>query len=124
MNIPEHKRFFAVNSMSASSLLELRNMIAEMTEHDFKHHVSEERNDFANWIRDILHNDHLADRLQRVKSKGHTFELLNDEITKDKTKEHEFQIEKSYEFKRFIAKEFIYGMFFGLILGMILSRLI
>ena len=120
MKIPEHKRFFAVNGRNAGSISDLRLLIEEMSQEDFHHHVTESRNDFANWTRDILHDDHLADKLLRVKTKEHTFEVLNDELVKEK----EVDIEQSDEFKRFIAKEFIYGMFFGLILGMILSRLI
>ncbi|NQU98207.1 hypothetical protein HQ533_01965 [Candidatus Woesearchaeota archaeon] len=118
MKLPEHKHFFAVNGKKAENLSDLRDLIAEMPEKEFNHHVSGQ-NDFANWVRDILHRDYLADRMEKVTSKDDMVKLVNDEMIKDR----EENIQGVDEFKRFIAKEFIYGMIFGIIIGIIMSQL-
>jgi len=120
MKLPEHKHFFAVNGKKAENLLDLRALIAEMSEKDFKHHTTQARNDFANWLRDIMHKDYLADRIGEVHSREDVLELINDEIMKDR----EIEAQDSDEFKRFIVREFIYGLIFGIIIGIILSKLI
>jgi hypothetical protein len=118
--LPHHKHFFTFHGKKIATLKELRNFILDLSQEDFKKHVSKDRNDFAIWIKDILHKDFLAEKLEKVKTREETLMLLDDELVK----EHEDRIESSLEFKRFIAKEFIYGMFFGLVLGLVLAGLI
>lgn len=118
MNLPEHKKFHGVNGIKAETLSELKNLITSMSDSDFKYHTHN-RNDFARWIRDILHRNYLANRIEKVHSKEHTLEFIDDEIRT------ESQIMSgSEEFKRFMVKEFMLGLFFGLIIGIVVSQLI
>lgn len=118
--LPEHKNFFTIDGKKARSLLELRSILSEMDVKEFNHHVTSHKNDFASWIKDILHKDYLAEKLMKVDSKKDILILINDELLK----EYEEEMESSTEFKRFIVKEFVYGMFFGLILGLVISNLL
>ena len=117
--LPEHKKFFMINGEKAESLGDLRVLMMSMKEKDFQHHISG-RNDFANWIRDILHKDFLADRLEKVKSRDEMLELIHDEILKDK----ESELTHSHTFKGLIVKEFVYGLLFGMIIGMLIIVLL
>lgn len=117
--LPEHKLFHGVHGKKAETLSDLKEMIKELSDNSFSHHTKH-GNDFANWTRHILHRDYLADRMERVHSRHEMIELIEDELSKDRHTD----IDSTDEFKRFIAKEFIYGMIFGIIIGIIISRLI
>ncbi|MBU0471669.1 MAG: hypothetical protein KKF89_05980 [Nanoarchaeota archaeon] len=119
MRLPEHKHFFAVHGKKAETLSDLRDMIVSIPEKDFIHHIKE-KNDFAVWVRDILHKDYLAERMEKVSSREDLLELITDEMIKDR----ESELSGSDEFKRFIAREFIYGMLLGIVLGLVISQLI
>jgi len=41
----------------------------DMAEEIFSHHVSEAKNDFANWIREVIGEIELADQLMDINSK-------------------------------------------------------
>jgi len=119
LKLPEHKHFFAVHGKKASNISDLKVILQEISQENFEHHTKN-GNDFARWLRHILHKDYLADRLERVGTKEAMLELIEDEIIKDK----EPYADSVDEFKRFIAKEFIYGMVFGIIIGIIITKLI
>jgi len=118
--LPEYKKFFAVHGKKAENLSDLKRIMFSMSDKEFKHHVSYGRNDFASWTKDILHRDYLAVRIKKVHSKKEVLELLDDELMKDK----ELEVMGSDDFKKFIVKEFVFGMIFGMILGIILSNLL
>ena len=46
--------------------------IENMGDETFKCHVSNVRNDFANWIRDVMKDEQLANDLLQVKDKSRT----------------------------------------------------
>ncbi|MBC8495866.1 hypothetical protein H8D36_06950 [archaeon] len=119
MRIPKHKKFFAVHGKEAENLSELRLLMVEMSDEDFLHHMNG-RNDFSQWTRDILHRDELAERMEKLPSRDYMLELIDDEILKDK----ERAVLGSDEFKRFIVREFVYGLIFGIIIGIIITKLI
>lgn len=118
MKLPEHKKFYGVNGISAENLPELKNLIASMSDSDFKHHTHN-RNDFAQWIKDVLHRNYLANGIEKVHSKEDMLELLDYEIRTDNQ-----IMSGSEEFRRFMVKEFIFGLLFGLIIGIVISNLI
>lgn len=116
--LPEHKKFFTVHGKKATTLADLKTILVEMSESEFGHHVSGNKNDYAVWVRDILHKDSLANRLEKVSNKDDFIHLVTDELKKDRDLGFEF----SLDFKRFMAREFIYGMFLGLIIGLVAGR--
>lgn len=118
VKLPEHKKFFTVHGRKAETLVDLRDAVATMSDENFAHHL-QRGNDFAVWIRDILHQDSLADRIEKVHKREDMFELVEDTLRM----ERETSI-NSDEFKRFMVKEFIYGMILGLILGIVITQLL
>ena len=54
------KYFFLHEGGELKSLEELYIELQTMEPRVFEHHVNEERNDFANWIRDVMDDRYLA----------------------------------------------------------------
>lgn len=48
------------------SLSELAQALGEMNQEQYQHHVSHEKNDFANWVEDIFEDQKLARQLRRA----------------------------------------------------------
>ena len=69
MEIPPQKKFFLCNGEVIGDVHELMEKLKTMDEGVFKHHVNVERNDFANWVRDVFMDKKLARDLARVKTK-------------------------------------------------------
>ena len=63
--------FWTTDGSVISNLVELEKVFAHMSDDVFTHHVHKERNDFANWIADILQDVELAQSLRTAK-KPHT----------------------------------------------------
>jgi len=60
------KVFFVIDGTTISSLKELVDSFGMMSDDVFYYHVTADRNDFANWVRDILKLEDLADKLLNV----------------------------------------------------------
>ncbi|HLD04957.1 MAG TPA: DUF5752 family protein [Candidatus Nanoarchaeia archaeon] len=69
MEIPPEKRFFLCNGEVLSDVHELMERLKTMDDDVFKYHVNAERNDFANWIRDVFEDKKLAREIARIKIK-------------------------------------------------------
>lgn len=69
MEVPHEKKFFLCNGEVIHDLHDLMEKLKTMDDNHFRHHVNAERNDFANWVRDVFMNKKLARDLARVKTK-------------------------------------------------------
>ena len=78
VNAPEDKVFWVHDGPKLRNLVDLRDLLQGLKESMFKFHVSEAKNDFANWINDVLGEAELAKKLRKIKSKRYTFKALND----------------------------------------------
>ncbi len=117
LNIPRYKRFFCVNGREAETLFDLRNILLDMSDSDFHHHTNG-RNDFSNWIRDILHKDELAEKLRQKQEKKDVLSLIEEEMEREKSEY------PPVNFRRLFIKDFVYGLLFGLIIGILLDLLV
>ena len=70
----QEELFHLQNGLDITSVRELVVQLRLMDEETFSHHVTKVRNDFATWIRDVFHEDMLADEIARIKKKD---ELAN-----------------------------------------------
>ena len=59
-NVPEEYVFRCCDSRILRNMKELGETFASMTGETFAHHSNEERNDFSNWVRDIIRDEKLA----------------------------------------------------------------
>ncbi len=65
--VEQGKEFYCRNGKVINSLEELAKEIKELDIETFLHHVNEERNDFANWIKEVVGDMVLANRIKRAK---------------------------------------------------------
>ncbi|MFH1521590.1 MAG: DUF5752 family protein [archaeon] len=68
-NVPGHKVFFCNDGSTFNNLEELRKALISMSDETFNYHVNSEKNDFANWIYDVIGDIKLANNLRTVGDK-------------------------------------------------------
>jgi hypothetical protein len=73
---PEHY-FYLNNGNIIKNLFELNNSLKTIDEETFKHHVTENRNDFSVWIRDVLKDDRLANSISKVITREEMIRILS-----------------------------------------------
>ncbi len=60
---------FHYKDIEINTLKELSDTIRKMPKSDFKNHVNKEKNDFLNWIRDVVNDEVLVKKLSDISSK-------------------------------------------------------
>jgi hypothetical protein len=75
-NIKPEDYFWLANGVVIKDLYELSDALKVMDDKVFRQHVKEGKNDFSNWIRKVMNNKYLADKLAKVKSKQEMINLL------------------------------------------------
>ncbi|MEM4755894.1 MAG: hypothetical protein QW594_02065 [Candidatus Woesearchaeota archaeon] len=84
-DVPEGKEFFVVNGFLLRNLRDLREALAGISPEVFAHHVTAQRNDFANWIEDIIGDKELAAALRKTKDQKKMQVLVKNRIDTLKT---------------------------------------
>jgi len=67
-DVPDEKRFWCHDGKLIKNLGELEKALNDMSDETFHYHLGEGRNDFSNWIRDVVGDDKLAKDLSKAKS--------------------------------------------------------
>jgi len=78
MILPEDKWFYFTSGRRASSIEELKAILESMSEAEFRHHVNNERNDFANWVEGVFAEFKLAKNLREVSERDGMIIILED----------------------------------------------
>ena len=115
---PKENYFYVNNGMVIRNLDELAVALDLMDKESFEFHVNKDKNDFSNWLIDILDANDLADELIKIKSKNASADRVRKHINKLTKKE------KPVHFFRHSVLEFIYGLVVGLVLGMFVNSFI
>ena len=66
-----------VNGMLVINMASLYDEISAMKDEDYEKHVTEEKNDFADWVRNAVGDTELADHISRATDKNKILELLD-----------------------------------------------
>ena len=74
--------FWVNNGPIIKNLSEMANALACMKDKIFSHHVNKEKNDFGNWVRDVLKDEDLANDIARIKSKEKILKKVQSRISK------------------------------------------
>lgn len=69
-NAPENQVFLLKGGRKIKNLHELVRELHRADEETFRYHVNEQKNDFANWVKDVLKDGVLATRIRNVKDKA------------------------------------------------------
>lgn len=73
------------NGTTVKSLTELAAALKKLGAKDYKEHVNKERNEIADWVKEILNDDSLARQLRRAKTKALAAQAVEKEMKKLKT---------------------------------------
>lgn len=69
-DVSPEKSFYVMDGPRISNLEELANFMTHMEDYQFNHHVTKDRNDFINWVKDCIGDKKLVSALRRVKKKS------------------------------------------------------
>jgi len=117
--VPKHE-FNIHMGTSIKNLQELADALEIMDENTFKHHVTKDKNDFSNWIRDVINDIDLSKELLKAKTREETLKTVRKRI------EELDKLQKSYcpkEQLRCGVREFFCGLIIGIILGLIIAAI-
>jgi hypothetical protein len=70
-DIPHEKYFVLANGKPVKNVAELASILDQIEDHVFHHHVTTDRNDFHNWVRDVFEDVELARKISGVQDKKH-----------------------------------------------------
>lgn len=79
---PPDNGFWTCNSVFCRNIFELVSTIQAMSEYCFRYHVNDDKkkNDFANWIRNVLGDWVLAERLHAIREKDRYVDVIRERI--------------------------------------------
>lgn len=79
-NVQEEKVFYLNDGRVLRNLGELAAAMKDMGEGVFNHHVTSDRNDFRNWVNDVIGDRKLADSLGRSKTRESALGKINSRL--------------------------------------------
>ncbi len=65
-DVPEEKTFWLDGGGAIKNLYQLAEALGIMKEKTFKFHVNKNKNDFSEWIRQVIEEEKLADEVARL----------------------------------------------------------
>lgn len=68
-NVPTDKRFWCQDGKVFANLKDLRGGFEQMSDETFRYHADENKNDFSNWIQDVIGDTTLASSLRKAKNR-------------------------------------------------------
>lgn len=68
--------FWVTNGQILSNLIELRDALSTMSDDVFMHHVTKNRNDFADWIETVLQDAEIAQALRKSKKSNTSRDVI------------------------------------------------
>ncbi len=84
VDIKPEQYFVLNNGRVIKNLYELANSLMSMDDDTFNHHVTSDRNDFSNWVRDVFHNVGLAQQILESKDKESMSKVINSSFSSPK----------------------------------------
>jgi hypothetical protein len=115
---PEHSFKLHKTSIEIRSIPELAEALEIMSDESFAHHVNEQKNDFATWVGDVIHDTELSNRLKGVNTKAAAYEIVKKRAKEIGGQQYTYQ---STLFG-FNLWDVIIGFIGGLIIGMFLGH--
>jgi hypothetical protein len=80
--IKSENYFYACNGVILKDKYELFEFLKTIDEATFSAHVNVEKNDFANWIRDVLKDENLAKKMFQSTKKDKMLDFIEESLKK------------------------------------------
>ena len=74
--------FWVNNGPIIRNLSEMADALGSIKDEIFSYRVNKEKNDFGNWVRDVLKDEELADDIARTRSKERILKKVQSRISK------------------------------------------
>ena len=84
-DVPMDKSFYVFKGPTIRNMDQLAREMGKMSDEQFNHHRNDAKNDFYNWISQVIGDKKLADELQKVKTKVQTAKKVKDRVDQLKT---------------------------------------
>lgn len=85
-NVDPSCAFWVNDGRMLHSLSDLSEALKNMSDETFKHHVNKEKNDFSNWVNDIIKDYKLAAELIKSKNKTSAYKKVQARLSMLKKK--------------------------------------
>ena len=85
-NTPPERCFWLNDGSTLKNLEELSNAFPRMSDETFRHHVNGGKNDFSNWVKDVIGDKKLAHDLMASKNKVSALKKLRSRLNSLKKK--------------------------------------
>ncbi|MDD5126944.1 MAG: hypothetical protein PHR43_02440 [Dehalococcoidales bacterium] len=79
-DVPAENSFWCHGGRTLKNLSELESGIKEMTDETFAYHANAEKNDFSNWVREVIGDGKLATDLSRARNRTEAARLVTGRI--------------------------------------------
>ncbi|MBI4286771.1 MAG: hypothetical protein HY670_12860 [Chloroflexi bacterium] len=79
-DVPPGKVFWVHGGRTIKNLAELKTALGGMSDDTYVYHANETKNDFANWVKDVLGDDKLAHDLQKSPTPGRAAARVSERI--------------------------------------------
>jgi len=83
---PETQYFIFCDGHPIKNVTQLAEKLEQIEDHLFNYHVTEDKNDFVNWIKDIFEEVELAQEIAGLKNKDHVRLAIYKHIVKKTSK--------------------------------------
>ena len=80
-DVPQDKRFLCQDGRVIKNLHELEIALKDMGEETFRNHANEAKNDFANWVKDVVGDEKLSSDLLKSATRLKSAKKVADRIT-------------------------------------------
>lgn len=87
-DVNDKETFKDVLGNEIKNLEELISRLNAMKEEEFRHHVNESKNDYANWIRHVIKDEILAVELDKTQDKDASIKAIEDRVNELKKRIH------------------------------------
>ena len=75
-DVPDQYVFWCHDGRVLRNLRELKDALEMMSDETYAYHANKEKNDFSNWVKDIIGDDKLARDLTRASDRRQAFEYV------------------------------------------------
>lgn len=120
-NVPPENAFVLFNGPKINNLYELGEALENMKDTSFRHHVTPQKNDFSNWIRDVVGDHELAAKIITTNNRSRMASLVKDRISQFETLEATSHTKALLRYGLF---DFLVGAIIGIIIGIIIGSLV
>jgi len=115
-DVPRQHTFKLHLGTEIRNLEELAEVLDIMSDSTFHHHVTAQKNDFATWVREVIHDDELVELLQPIKNRKEMVRVVKARVS---ALEHQASTDPvdAKEFMQTGLRDFAIGAVVGVVVG-------